>query len=104
MSRITISKSNKGQITGKTISTVVIGIIILTVILASYSSIVPEAQSSGDTLGDAQRCVDAGGSFDANDRCSSNGSVEGTQVSFSAIPLSGLFSGTGPRPACQTSP
>ena len=90
-------KSNKAQmLTSKILTSFVIGIIVLIVLFSAYAAILPDAQSAGDSLGDAQRCSDATGFFNiTQDACLTNSSPTGTSQSFAAIPLSSLFSGTG---------
>ncbi len=88
-------KQNKKGLTSGIVQTAFLAIVLVVVLLQVYANITPTAQAAGNELGNEARCEASGGSFDVNDRCSSNGSIEGTQIQFRSIPLSGLFSGTG---------
>lgn len=89
-------KNKKGQI-GKKIEVVVIIILTIVVLFEIFTGLIPEVQSAGDELGDANRCSDAGGSFNVTQALCLNGTspADTAQVSFDAIPISSIFSGTG---------
>lgn len=86
----------RGDLTEKTIGIAVTAIVLLVVLFQLYATLVPEAQAAGNSLGDAASCGNAGGFFNTSQTaCLTNSSPTGTTISFSTIPLSGLFSGTG---------
>lgn len=97
MPNITKMLNKRAVITSGILTTAVLGIVLLVVLLNVYSSIVPEAQASGDSLGNAAVCSDAGGFFNSTQGLCLNGTnpADTATVNFAAIPLSGLFSGTG---------
>ena len=89
--------NKKGKLGTNMLNTVVLGIVVLVVLFASYAAIIPEAQTAGDSMNDSIRCVDVGCVYTASLTC-----INGTGVSnitcqeqAQSIPLSGLFSGTG---------
>lgn len=86
----------RGNLTQQTIGVAVTAIVLLVVLFQLYATLVPEAQAAGDSLGNAASCVNEGGFFNTTQTaCLTNSSPTGTTISFSTIPLAGLFSGTG---------
>lgn len=87
--------TKKGQI-GKKIDSVVVVIITVVVLFLVFAGIVPEAQTAGASLGDAQICSESGGFFNTSQTaCLTNSSTTAQNFAFQAIPLSGLFSSSG---------
>lgn len=89
--------SSKAGITTKIISSAILALIVLVVLFNVYAQIIPEAQGAGDSLGDSARCSAAGGFFNESQSACLNGTnpADTAGVTFSTIPLSGLFVGTG---------
>ena len=94
--------NKKGKFGTNTLNTVVLAIVILVVLFASYAAIVPEAQTAGDSMNDSIRCVDVGCAYTAATPGATASCINGTgtgnitcQAQAKSIPLSGLFSGTG---------
>lgn len=87
----------RGQLKSSIIITAVFAIVILVVLFNIYSELVPEAQASGDSLGDATLCSQAGGFFNTSQSACLNGTspADTGAVGFSSIPLSGILSGSG---------
>jgi len=97
-----VKLNKKGKLTTNTLNTVVLGIVILVVLFASYAAIIPDAQTAGDSMNDSIRCVDVGCVYTAATPAASLTCINGTgagnitcQEQAQSIPLSGLFSGTG---------
>lgn len=90
-------QNKKGQRFEKIFLTITILIVTIIVLFSLFNALVPEAQSAGTQLGDAQTCGDAGGFFNATQGLCLNGTnpADIALVSFSSIPLSGLFSASG---------
>ncbi len=89
-------KSKKG-LTTQIITSAIIALIVLIVLFQIYATVVPTAQTAGDSLGDATACTNAGGFFNTTQSACLNGTgpADTGTVNFSSIPLSGLFAGTG---------
>ena len=89
-------KDKKGQIRTK-INTVLIVIITIVVLFQVFAALVPEAQSAGTQLGDAERCSVGGGFFNSSQSLCLNGTgvVDTDLVAFEAIPISSLFASSG---------
>ncbi len=89
-------KNKKGQI-GKRINAIIIVILTIVILFQIFEALVPEAQSAGTQLGDAQRCSDAGGSFNETQSACLNGTnpADTLVVSFNSIPINSLFSSSG---------
>lgn len=89
-------KSNKnGKLTTATINTSIIAMVIIVVLFKLYAVLVPEAQTAGNELSDASFCGDAGGYYNTTTLVCQTSAVNVTPVSYTGIPLSGLFSGSG---------
>ena len=96
-------KSKAGKFSTGTITFAVMAIIIIVVLFSLYAALVPEAQTAGDSLGDAARCADVGCYYNETSINATSGILcETTQASGAActvghqsIPLGALFSGTG---------
>ena len=93
---IKLLNTKKAEI-GKKIDSVVVVIITVVVLFLVFAGIVPEAQSAGATLGDAQTCSNSGGFFNTSQSACLNGTgvADTGVVAFDSIPLSGLFSSSG---------
>lgn len=93
---IKLFNTKKAQI-GKRIEPAIVVIISVVVLFLVFSSLVPEAQTAGDSLGDAQACSTAGGFFNTSQSACLNGTgiADTGVVGFEGIPLSGIFSGSG---------
>lgn len=89
-------KQKKAQI-GNKIATVVTVIITVVILFSLFADLVPEVQTAGTEFQDSDVCGEAGGFFNSSQGLCLNGTTPGdtAQVSFSAIPLGGLFSSTG---------
>ena len=83
----------KGKLTTKSINTAIIAIIVIVVMFKLYAALVPEAQGAGDELTDAGRCASAGGFWNVS-VCHEVGNSS-APVDYTAVPLGGLFSGSG---------
>lgn len=85
------------------LNTAILAIILIVVLFQSYAEIMPEAQDSGDTLGDEYQCETAASTtcfYNASRAiaCTENNETAGDTTvctSYEAIPLGGVFSGTG---------
>jgi len=79
------------------LNTALLAIVLLVVLFQIYASLVPEAQAAGNQLADAERCSVAGGFYNTSQAACLNGTTpaDTAAVSFAAIPLSGILSGTG---------
>jgi hypothetical protein len=93
---VDLVKSKKAQLNTK-INTVIVSVITIVILFQIFSTLVPEAQSAGDELGDLQRCSDAGGFYNNTQALCLNGTnpADTAQVTFSAIPISSLFGSSG---------
>ena len=91
-----LGKKAQINLSGK-LTTIVVIIITIVVLFQIFSSLVPEAQSAGTELGDAQRCTDGGGFFNSTQALCLNGTnpADTALVNFDAIPISSLFSSSG---------
>ena len=89
--------NKKAKLNQTILNTALLGIVLLVVLFQIYANIIPDAQSAGDTMGDSARCSAAGGFYNISQNLCLNGTTpaDTAVVSYSAIPLSGLFSGTG---------
>lgn len=96
LSPLDLVKNKKAQI-GKRINAILLVIISVIILFSIFDALVPEAQSAGTQLGDAQRCSDGGGFFNTSQSACLNGTNPGDTgvVAFSAIPISTLFSSSG---------
>jgi len=96
-----ILKSRKGKLSSSTVNTAILAIILLVVLFQVYASLVPTAQTAGDSLNASNQCVQAGCVYDGTGASAAaciNGSGVGNvscAQTTTTIPLSGLFSGTG---------
>ncbi len=100
-----ILSNRKGQI-GKKVNVIIITIVSVVILFQIFASLVPEAQSAGDTMNASNRCnaVDScffnssseGGNLAG---CRINSSAEGNQTgctsSLQTIPLASVFSSSG---------
>ena len=88
--------TKKAQI-GKKINGAVAVIITVVVLFLVFADLVPEAQSAGDSFGDAQLCSESGGFFNTSQSACLNGTgvADTREVAFEDIPLNSLFSSTG---------
>ena len=99
--------SRKGQI-GKKINTIVIIIVSIVVLFQLFATLVPEAQTAGETLSDTSVCNNAGCFFNdtahstpsgqflgCRDNSSIEGNATGCTVALQNIPLSSLFGSSG---------
>lgn len=106
--KLNLLKSKAGTISPVVINTAIIALIVIVVLFLIYATVLPEAQTAGDSMNASNRCADVGCSFNASgspnatindDLClsgSANSNITcGSTKSFAALPLSGLFSGTG---------
>ncbi len=90
-------RNNKKAQLGKRINAGVTIIITVVVLFLLFADLIPEVQSSGNQLGDAERCSVSGGFFNTTQSACLNGTspADTGVVGFDAIPLSSLFSGSG---------
>lgn len=94
---VNLKLSKKGKLDSKMLNTAILALILLVVVFNLYAALVPEAQTSGDNLGDAAKCTGAGGFYNTSQAACLNGSNPGdtAAVQFEAIPLGGLLNGQG---------
>jgi len=96
-----VKLNKKGKFGTNTLNTVVLGIVVLVVLFASYAAIIPEAQTAGDSMNESVLCAANACFYNASRTvdCTANNvtpwDVNNSCAKPSAIPLSGLFSGTG---------
>jgi len=88
------AKLNQGMLTA-----VVFSIVALVVLFVVLSTLIPEAQTAGDSMNDSNRCADVGCYYNgsATPTCSLNATNQTLACgnSVNAIPLSSLFGGQG---------
>lgn len=88
--------NKKGKLTRQTVISGMILLIITVILFSVYASLIPEAQSAGNELGDASRCATDGGYWNITlDGCYTNTSTTAVAYDYSGVPLSSLFSGSG---------
>lgn len=92
-----MAKLSTKQITG-----VVFFIVAIIVLFKVMATIIPEAQTASDELGDSDLCIAAGGNYNASGPTASIDcynetpqDVNSSAVAYTAIPLSALFSSSG---------
>ncbi len=89
-------KNKKGKISSATVNTLILAIILLVILFQVYAEIVPEAQTGGNSLNASNQCTDVYGcSYNASIPLCETTAASGTPCGAGAIPLAGLFSGTG---------
>jgi hypothetical protein len=88
--------NKNGKLTRQTLVSGAILLILVVILFSVYATLVPEAQSAGDELGDASMCAGDGGYWNTTlDGCYTNASVSAIAYDFDGVPLSGLFSSSG---------
>ncbi|MAH51507.1 hypothetical protein CMI37_37170 [Candidatus Pacearchaeota archaeon] len=92
---ITLFKDKKAQV-AKKINSIILIILSVVILFQIFTALVPEAQSAGEQLGDAERCSVGGGFYNTSQTaCLTNSSPEGTNQIYSPIPVSSLFGNSG---------
>jgi len=97
--------NKSAKLSGNVVQTIILGLVVLVVLFNIYATIMPEAESAGDELGDAARCIEVGCAYNATDTwlesgyaCAVNSSPEGNATACGSsyeVPLSGLFASGG---------
>jgi len=77
---------------GKNAEKAILVLVTIVLIFAIYSAVVPEAQSSGDLLGDATTC---GYYWNSTSEVCQLSITNNTAQDYNSIPLNSLFSSTG---------
>ena len=77
---------------GNTAQKSILVLVTIVLIFAIYSAVVPEAQSSGDLLGDATTC---GHYWNSTSEVCQLNSTDATAQDYNSIPLNSLFSSSG---------
>lgn len=92
-------KTNKAILNNKTLTTAITSIVLLVVVLYIYASIIPTATDAGSQFNNTARCEAAGGYYcSTGSNCTTNATNAcgiGTIVTYTEVPLNGLFSSTG---------
>ena len=94
--------NKSAKLSGKIVTAIILGLVVLVVLFNIYAEVVPEAQTAGDSMGDEIRCAEVGCAWNTSalvtEDCAINSSPEGNATACPyeyGIPLSSLFSGTG---------
>lgn len=93
-------KSKKGKLSTSVLNSAVLAIVLLVVLFQIYASVIPTAQTAGDSMNASNQCGSASCFYNASRavHCTAhNLTVNDTTpcASPNVIPLSGLFSGQG---------
>ncbi len=92
-------KSKSAKLNTGVLNTAILVIVLLVVLFQIYASVVPEAQSAGDSMNASNLCAKAGGVYGSNATTSVACFTDATNVTIlakgAAIPLGGLLGGGG---------
>lgn len=94
-------KSKTAKINASVIEKAIMSLIVLVVLFVAYGTIMPTAQSAGNSMNQSNQCTAAGCTWNSSITLScrnATGNESATSTCASGqhvVPLSGLFSGTG---------
>jgi hypothetical protein len=86
----------KTMLNNKTITNIVVGLVLLVVALSVFGSLMPSAQSSGNSLTDSKQCASHGYTWNSSTSNCRLSNLTGTVISGDnyQVPLGSLFDGS----------